>query len=71
MFRKCLITDLQLSDRLKATGLEQILFDIVKYSFSGEPFLPPEGARTLMDELFSPAHSLCKIKIRGNKITHV
>ena len=71
MFRKCIITDLQLSDHLKATGLEKILFDIVKDSFSGKPFMPPEGAQTLMDELLSPAHSLCKLTIRGSKTTYV
>jgi hypothetical protein len=71
MFRKCLVTDLQSSERLKATGLERILFDIVKYGFSGEPFKPPKSARTLLAELISPAHSICNINIRGNKIIHV
>jgi hypothetical protein len=71
MFRKCLKTDLQLSDRLRKTGLQRILFDTIKYSFSGEPFLPPVCARALLEELICPEHSLCKINIRGNKITHV
>jgi hypothetical protein len=71
MFRKCLITDLQLSDRLSTSGLKRIVFDLVKYSFSGEPFLPPACARTLMDELISPEHSICRIKIRGSYVTHV
>ena len=71
MFRNCLKSDLKLSDRLKATGLTQVLLDTLKYSFSGEPFLPPVNARALLEELICPEHSLCMIKIRGNKILHV
>ena len=71
MFCKCLITDLKLSDRLRASGLERVMFDLVKYSFAGEPFVPPVSARALLEELICPDHSLCKINIRGNKITHV
>jgi hypothetical protein len=47
------------------------LLDTLRYSFSGEPFKPPESARALLEELFCPEHSLCKINIRGNKILHV
>jgi hypothetical protein len=71
MFRNCLKSDLNLSDRLKATGLKKVLLDTLKYSFSGEPFLPPAGARALLEDLLCPEHSLCMIKIRGNKILHV
>ncbi len=71
MFRNCILSDLRLSDRLKATGLDSVLFDVVKYCFSGEPFLPPPSAREILEELIAPAHSLCMIKIRGKKITHV
>ena len=71
MFRNCLKSDLNLSDRLEATGLKNVLLNTLKYSFSGEPFLPPENARALLEELICPEHSLCKIKIRGNKIIHV
>ena len=71
MFRKCLITDLKLSDRLRASGLERVMFDLVKYSFSGKPFIPPVSSRAYMNELIDPAHSLCKIKVRGVKVLHV
>ena len=71
MFRNCLKSDLNLSDRLNATGLKKVLLDTLKYSFSGEPFLPPPCARELLEELVCPEHSLCRIKIRGKKITHV
>jgi hypothetical protein len=71
MFRNCLKSDLNLSDRLQATGLKNVLLDTLKYSFSGEPFLPPESTRALLEELFCTEHSLCKINIRGNKILHV
>ena len=59
MFRNCLKSDLNLSDRLEATGLKYVLLDTLKYSFSGEPFKPPESARALLEELFCPEHSLC------------
>jgi hypothetical protein len=71
MFRKCILADLKLSVRLKATGLEKMLYDTVKYSFAGEPFVPPASARALLDELISPEHSLCRIKVRGKNITYV
>ena len=71
MFRKCLKSDLLLSDRLEATGMKDVLLDTLKYSFAGEPFKPPENARGILAELVCPAHSLCLIKIRGNNIIHV
>jgi hypothetical protein len=71
MFRNCLKDDLILSDRLEATGLKPVLLDALKYSFSGEPFLPPVNARALLEKLFCPEHSLCMINVRGNKILHV
>jgi hypothetical protein len=71
MFCNCIKSDLNLSDRLKATGLKKVLLDTLKYCFSGEPFLPPASARALLEELLCPEHSLCKINIRGNKILHV
>jgi hypothetical protein len=71
MFRNCLKSDLTLSDRLDATGLKSVLLDALKYSFSGEPFKPPENTRALLEKLLCPEHSLCTLKIRGNKILHV
>jgi hypothetical protein len=71
MFRTCLKSDLNLSDRLEASGLKKVLLDTLKYSFSGEPFKPPESARALLETLFCTEHSLCRINIRGNKILHV
>ena len=71
MFRNCLKSDLNLTVRLKATGLKNVLLDTLKYSFSGELFLPPVSARAFLDELISPEHSLCRIKIRGANIIHV
>jgi hypothetical protein len=71
MFRNCLKSDLNLSDRLEATGLKSVLLDTLNYSFSGEPFKPPESARALLETLFCTEHSLCRINIRGNKILHI
>ena len=65
MFRSCILADLKLSARLKAMGLEKILYDTIKYSFSGEPFLPPSYALAILDSLAVPTHSICKIKIQG------
>ena len=59
MFRKCILTDLRLSDRLKASGLEVLLYNVVKYCFSGEPFLPPTCARATLEELIAPEHAIC------------
>jgi hypothetical protein len=59
MFRNCILSDLRLSDRLKATGLDSVLFDVVKYCFSGEPFLPPPSTRAILEELIAPAHAIC------------
>ena len=71
MFPNCLKSDVNLSDRLKASGLKDTLLDTLKYSFSGEPFLPPVSARAFLDEFLCPEHSLCRIKIRGANIIHV
>ena len=65
------MSDLRLSDRLRATGLESVLYDVVKYCFSGEPFVPPTIARDTLEALIAPAHSLCMIKVRGKNIIHV
>ena len=65
LFRKCLYTDLSTSHRLKATGIDSILLDMIKYCFSGEPFLPPSCALAALDILAVPTHSICKIKAKG------
>ena len=50
-----------MSDRVKATGLESILCDIVKYSFAGELCTPPPGTRSLLEKLIAPENTLCYI----------
>lgn len=64
-FRKCIQNDLSLSNRLKATGLDQIMLDLIKYCFSGEPFTPPTCAKFLLEKLLAPQHSICEINVRG------
>lgn len=71
LFRDCIKSDLKKSDRLKANGLENVILDMIKYSFAGEPFAPPTSARALLEELITPEHSLCTIKVRGKNITHI
>jgi len=48
-FRNCLINDIKQSEKLKVLGLEDVFVDIVKYCFSGEPFLPPDKARVYLN----------------------
>jgi hypothetical protein len=71
LFRKCIWDDLSQSKRLKATGLETIMLDMIKYCFSGEPFMPPKCAYTLLEQLIAPTHSICKLKVRGKYYVQV
>ena len=36
-----------------------ILQDLVKYSFAGEPRIPPKDTRLLLEKLNAPEHALC------------
>ena len=58
-----------MSSRLEATGLHNLLADVAKYCFSGEPCLPPPKARTILDKLVHPDHALVNIMRRGKNIT--
>jgi hypothetical protein len=58
-----------MSSRLEATGLHNLLADVAKYCFSGEPCLPPPKARTILDKLVHPDHALVNIMRRGKSIT--
>ena len=58
-FRKCIIADLKESARIKVTGLSSILFDVIKYSFAGEPRIPPVPTRLLLTQLMAPDSALC------------
>jgi hypothetical protein len=64
-FRKCITKDLLLSSRLEATGLENLLADVTKFCFAGEPCLPPVKARTILAKLVQPDHALTNIMQRG------
>jgi hypothetical protein len=37
----------------------------VKYCFAGEPCLPPQSSRLLLEQLFSTDHALCCINVKG------
>jgi hypothetical protein len=70
-FRKCIIADLKASARIKETGLSSILFEVIKYSFSGEPHTPPAHTRQFLEKLISPDHAICFIKKRGKNVLFV
>ncbi len=37
LFRKCIISDLRISDRVTVSGLDHLLCNVVKLCFAGEP----------------------------------
>jgi hypothetical protein len=53
------------SSRLEATGLNNLLADVAKYCFAGEPCLPPHSARPFLAKLVQPDHALVNIMLRG------
>jgi hypothetical protein len=70
-FRKCIISDLRDSARIKATGLTQILCEVVKYSFAGEPRLPPVPTRSLLTHLMTQDSALGYMVNRGKKVLYL
>ena len=64
-FRKCILQDMEQSTRLRESGLDQLLFEIVQMCFAGEPCKVPLPIAKLLLELLSPAHSLCMIQSKG------
>jgi hypothetical protein len=53
------MSDLRDSARVRATGLTKILCEVVKYSFAGEPRIPPVPTRLLLTQLMAPDSALC------------
>jgi hypothetical protein len=70
-FRKCIIADLKESARIKVTGLSSILFDVINYSFAGEPRPPPAITRSLLEKLMSPDNAICVIKCRNKSVIYL
>ena len=60
-FRKSFIADLRESTCLKETGVSQILYDLVKYSFAGEPRTPAKDMGPHLEKLIAPDHAICHI----------
>jgi hypothetical protein len=71
MFKNCITRDLLLSSRLEATGLHNLLANVARYCFNGEPCLPPPEARTLLDKLVHPDHALINLIVRGKSMTYL
>ena len=65
------MSDLRASGRVSETGLTQILSDIVRYSFAGEPRTPPVVTRELLDKLVAPDQALCFIQSRKKKVLYL
>ena len=57
-----------MSNRLTETGLDELLCDVVKHCFTGEPCRPPAKARDILHRLTHPEHSLCFINVKGIKL---
>ena len=70
-FRKCIIADLQKSARIKETGLSSILFNVIKYSFAGEPRPPPAITRSLLEKLMSPDNAIFVIKSQSKSVLYL
>ena len=60
-FRQNVIVDLNVSNRIENTGLSDILADVAKYCFMGEPCMPPRQVRSLLAKLVQPEHTLVQI----------
>jgi hypothetical protein len=65
LFRVCIAQDLRDSNRLSGTGLDNLLCDVVKHCFTGEPCRPPAKARDILSKLIHPEHSLCHFMVKG------
>ena len=68
-FRKAVIADLVRSERLRGTGLTQLLCDIASYSFAGAPKATPEHLYDTLIDLIHPHHALLVESQRGERPT--
>jgi hypothetical protein len=60
-----------MSSRASTMGLQQLLCDVVKFSFAGEPCQPPVVTRSILDKLFAPDHALCYINLKRKSVLHL
>ena len=70
-FRSCVFEDLCMSDRLRESGLDQLLYDIVQFCFAGEIGHAPVETRILLENLFHPDHSICTTIVKGKTIVSI
>ena len=59
---------MELSTRLRDSGLDHLFFEIVSMCFAGEPCRVPLAIDEILVELLSPAHSLCTMQSKGKSI---
>ena len=70
-FRRCVYQDLCLSDRLRESGLDKLLCDVVQFCFKGEMFTAPALAKHQLAKLIHPDHSISGTIVKGKTIVSV
>ena len=70
-FRSCVKQDLCMSDRLRESGLGQLLIDVVQFCFAGEECRAPLAARKWLAQLIHPDHSICGSIVKGKTIVNI
>ena len=48
-----------------------MLADLVKFSFAGEPCIPPPSTVPILEQLVSPAHALCYLTVKLIAVMHI
>ena len=66
-FRKAIVHDLTKSERLRQTGLTQLLCDIAQYSFASGPIAAPQHLFDILQQLVHPHHALVIIPAPDGK----
>ena len=70
-FRGCVFDDLCMSDRLRESGLNRLLLDVVLYCFAGEISQAPVEASKYLEMLIHPDHSICTTIVKGKTIVNI
>ena len=58
-------------DRLRESGLKQLLCDTVQFCFAGESCPAPRQTQKLLAKLVHPDHSLCETIVKGKTIVSI
>jgi hypothetical protein len=58
-------------DKSKGYGLSSILYQLVQYSFAGEPRTPPAITRSILEKLITPENAIIYIKSKGKNVLYI